>query len=154
MAYNYDSVPNDLKQLPQWVVWKKETDEKGKVKKVPRNPITGYGASSTNPETWNTFETVKGVYETAGTYDGIGFVFNNSGIVGIDLDHCIDETGQMTETAQEIIQVLDSYTEYSPQRHRRTHLCLRYPTCGREKERTLRDVPEQTVFHRNRSKLP
>lgn len=115
MAYNYDSVPNDLKQLPQWVVWKKETDEKGKVKKVPRNPITGYGASSTNSETWNTFETVKGVYETAGTYDGIGFVFNNSGIVGIDLDHCIDEeTGQMTETAQEIIQVLDSYTEYSP----------------------------------------
>lgn len=114
MAYNYDSVPDDLKKLPQWVVWKKETDEKGKVKKVPRNPITGYGASSTNPETWNTFETVKGVYETAGTYDGIGFVFNNGGIVGIDLDHCIDETGQMTETAQEIIQVLDSYTEYSP----------------------------------------
>lgn len=114
MAYNYDSVPDGLKQLPQWVVWKKETDEKGKVKKVPRNPITGYGASSTDPETWNTFITARDIYEETKGYDGIGFVFNNSGIVGIDLDHCIDETGQMTETAQEIIQVLDSYTEYSP----------------------------------------
>ena len=114
MAYNYDSVPDGLKQLPQWVVWKKETDEKGKVKKVPRNPITGYGASSTDPETWNTFIPARDIYEETKGYDGIGFVFNNSGIVGIDLDHCIDETGQMTETAQEIIQVLDSYTEYSP----------------------------------------
>lgn len=114
MAYNYDSVPDGLKQLPQWVVWKKETDEKGKVKKVPRNPITGYGASSTDPETWNTFITARDIYEETKGYDGIGFVFNNSGIVGVDLDHCIDETGQMTETAQEIIQVLDSYTEYSP----------------------------------------
>lgn len=114
MAYNYGSVPDGLKQLPQWVVWKKETDEKGKVKKVPRNPITGYGASSTDPETWNTFITARDIYEETKGYDGIGFVFNNSGIVGIDLDHCIDETGQMTETAQEIIQVLDSYTEYSP----------------------------------------
>ncbi|MDE1472315.1 AAA family ATPase [Eubacterium limosum] len=114
MAYKFDSVPDDLKQLPQWVVWKKETDEKGKVKKVPRNPITGYGASSTDPETWNTFITARDIYEETKGYDGIGFVFNNSGIVGVDLDHCIDETGQMTETAQEIIQVLDSYTEYSP----------------------------------------
>ena len=114
MTYKFDSVPDDLKQLPQWVVWKKETDEKGKVKKVPRNPITGYGASSTNPETWNTFETVKGTYEATGNYDGIGFVFNNNGIVGIDLDHCIDETRQITETAQKVIQLLDSYTEYSP----------------------------------------
>jgi len=34
-----------------------------------------------------------------GGYDGIGFEFNNNGIVGIDLDHVIAENGSLSDEA-------------------------------------------------------
>jgi len=49
-----------------------------------------------------------------GGYDGIGFEFNNNGIVGIDLDHVIAENGSLSDEAVGIVAMLDSYTEYSP----------------------------------------
>ena len=49
-----------------------------------------------------------------GGYDGIGFEFNNNGIVGIDLDHVVLEDGSLSDKAVEIVTILDSYTEYSP----------------------------------------
>jgi len=48
-----------------------------------------------------------------GGYDGIGFEFNNNGIVGIDLDHVVLEDGSLSDKAVEIVTILDSYTEYS-----------------------------------------
>ncbi|ELY76110.1 hypothetical protein C488_08487 [Natrinema pellirubrum DSM 15624] len=61
------------------------------------------------------FETA---FEYAGTEnaDGIGFVFTDDDpIVGVDLDDCRDpESGDVDDTAQDIIERLDSYTEISP----------------------------------------
>ena len=48
------------------------------------------GASSVNPETWCDFETAQKAVSD-GIYDHIGFVFNNNGIVGIDIDCGFDE---------------------------------------------------------------
>ena len=42
-------------------------------------------ASSTNPDTWSSFDTaLKAVSE--GHYDYCGFVFNDNGYVGIDIE--------------------------------------------------------------------
>lgn len=52
-------IPDELKQLKQWVLWKAEWDEKqGVFTKVPycRNGIRK--ASSTNYRTWNTFDKI------------------------------------------------------------------------------------------------
>ncbi len=34
--------------------------------------------------------------------------------MGIDLDHVIADNGSLSEEAEEIVTMLDSYTEYSP----------------------------------------
>lgn len=106
---NFENIPESLKALDQWVCWGKP----GKPPKVPYNPVTGYPAKAGQPETWTSFnkavEAVK-----AGEYKGVGFEFNNNGIVGIDLDTVRDpQTGYINPTAVEIITDLDSYTEIS-----------------------------------------
>lgn len=98
----YENIPEELKQLPQWVCHRN---------KIPFNPVTGAPAKAGQLATWARFEdAVKAV----GNYDGIGFEFNNNGIVGIDLDKVIAEDDTMSTEAVEIMAMLDSYTEYSP----------------------------------------
>jgi hypothetical protein len=69
-------------------------------------------ASSTCPNTWDTFEVAKEVVEL-GWYDYVGFVFNNNGIVGIDIDDGYAEDGFMSGLAADIIGKCESYTEKS-----------------------------------------
>lgn len=109
-----DKIPQDLRTLPQWVVWKLQT-RKGKLTKVPFHPQTGTFASTTDPRTWSDFDTACRVFEQ-GNYDGVGFVFTNKDpFCGIDLDKCRDpKTGTIEPWAQAIIEKLDSYTEISP----------------------------------------
>lgn len=100
---------NSLKQSKQWVCWKYESDKKGKPTKIPKNPKTVGNAMSNNPKTWASFEHAKKASEK---YDGIGFMFAN-GICGIDIDNK-QRDPQLEAQAQEIIQFMDTYTEYSP----------------------------------------
>lgn len=100
----YEKIPEELKQLPQWVCRKE---------KIPFNPVTGAPAKAGQPNTWARYEDAVKAYDKDG-YEGIGFEFNDNGIVGIDLDHVITEDGTVSVEAAEIIAILDSYTEYSP----------------------------------------
>jgi len=100
----FENIPEELKQLPQWVCRRE---------KVPFNPVTGASAKAGQSATWTSFEDAVNVFY-AGGYDGIGFEFNNNGVVGIDLDHVIADNGSLSEEAEEIVTMLDSYTEYSP----------------------------------------
>lgn len=70
------------------------------------------GASSVNPETWCDFETAQKAVSD-GIYDHIGFVFNNNGIVGIDIDCGFDEDGFLSKTSIDIMRACRSYTEKS-----------------------------------------
>ena len=65
---------NDIRDLRQWLVWRLE-EHHGRPTKIPYSPATGQRASSTNPESWASYqEAVRSCKEHG--YDGIGFVFS------------------------------------------------------------------------------
>ena len=108
----YENIPQELKQLNRWVCWKLE-ERDGKPTKVPVNPKTGGRAMSNNPDTWGSFETALECHKKY-NLQGVGFMFNGDGIVGVDIDGCRDpETGTLTAEARDIIYTLESYTELS-----------------------------------------
>ena len=83
----------------------------GRNAKVPYQ-ISGSKAKSNDPSTWTSFSNILRCFDPA-KYDGIGFQFFRSGLVGIDIDHCIED-GQISSHAREIINQCSSYTERSP----------------------------------------
>jgi putative DNA primase/helicase len=107
----------ELAGYPNFVVWRYQLVE-GKRKKPPFNPNTHQPASPTDSTTWGTLACAFHALVT-GQYQGIGFMLSRSPFTGIDLDHCI-EKGKLLPWAQEIIRVLDTYTEYSPSWNRAT----------------------------------
>ena len=110
LEVNFAAIPEVLKARSQWVVWTYRMQE-GEIKKPPLSPKTGKLASVGNPDTWESFEDARKAYET-GRFAGVGFVLT-SGIVGIDVDHCIQE-GRMNEDALRIAVEGQTYTELSP----------------------------------------
>ena len=101
---NYDNIPEELRRLKQWVCVTADS-------KVPMQALTYFPASSTNPATWSTFEEAL-MSVRIGIHDYIGFVFNDNGIVGIDLDDAIED-GLVSPLAGEITYLCSSYTEIS-----------------------------------------
>lgn len=89
MITQVNNIPEELKKLKQWCVYsivqpKKQGQHKGK---IPINPITGKGASSTDSSTWVDF---KIAFKFADKYDGLGFFFNDD-YIGIDIDDIPEE---------------------------------------------------------------
>ena len=102
---NLNNIPEELKILPQWV-------GVGVDSKIPMRIDTLFSASSTNPDTWCSFTDAKEAVER-GEISHPGFVFNDNGIIGIDIDDGYDEDGLMSELAADIISRCESYTEKS-----------------------------------------
>ena len=101
----YDNIPEDLRKLNQWVCANEGS-------KVPMQANRPYPASSTNPDTWASFEDALWSVEH-GYYDYLGFVFNDNGIVGIDIDDGFLPNGGVSDLATDIIWKCDSYVEKS-----------------------------------------
>lgn len=99
---------DNMKSLKQWVVWKKN----GKTK-LPIQPLTGQPASSTNPEHWTTYEKARSIAKGSSEYEGVGFVFNGNGYIGIDLDDCLEDPEKRV-VVDELLDNLESYAEVSP----------------------------------------
>src|SRR5262245_24234819 len=129
---NFDCIPAELKQSKTWVLWVPRWTGR-KWTKRPIQP-SGYGASTTKPEHWSSFEDVRCAYERAikeggiivpddgrrVPIGGVGFVFDNqpdeSGLVfaGVDFDHVISEEGsKLCPLADQRIKTLGSYCERS-----------------------------------------
>lgn len=102
---NYDHIPEELRQLKQWVCVSEGS-------KAPKQALTYFPASSTNPATWSTFEDAV-LSVKLGLHDYIGFVFADNGIVGIDIDDGIAVDGYPTMLALDILGMCQSYTELS-----------------------------------------
>lgn len=118
IAERYGDVPEVLRNRPQWVCWRREQRD-GRATKVPYSVKTGRRASSTDPETWSTYEDA---LHTVNGYDGLGFVLSEDDpFVFIDLDHVLrgnDDIrfvdGERGEMAKRVLSSVDSYAEVSP----------------------------------------
>lgn len=107
---------DELKEFGTWVAYKlvPSKSRPGKMDKLPVNPHTGDLASSTDMATWGSCAQAKDRAKKD-NLPGVGFVFTElSGIVGIDLDGCIDTAGNLEPWAADVVKTLDSYTELSP----------------------------------------
>ena len=109
-----DLIPDALRVLDQWVVWKYEARGDGKKpKKVPcQASRPGAYASTIAPTTWSSFDVAVG---QLGAFDGLGYVFSpDDPYAGIDIDACVLPNGRLHPAAAAIVDQLDSYTELSP----------------------------------------
>lgn len=107
-----ENIPQEMKEVKAWVCWR-EAERDGKITKIPTSPFSGRDISITAPSNWMTFGEAVRFSRTTGIA-GIGFVFSKqNGFVGVDIDHCIDEYGNLSPLAKEIVEKLDSYTEIS-----------------------------------------
>lgn len=115
MQINAKNIPEELRQIAQWCMWRTITRD-GKDTKIPFQPNEA-PAKSNDPETWCTFTEAMEAYNKGG-WDGIGFVFSSEDpYVGIDLDGCRDiQTGVVAPWARSLILELASYAEVSPSR--------------------------------------
>jgi primase-polymerase (primpol)-like protein len=108
MNTTIEMIPQELKDSPRWVCWKQVGD-----KKLPINARTGQAAKSNDPSTWSTFDDVVAAATADDSLAGLGFMLGE-GFAGVDLDGCIDSTGQIQPWAQDLIAELQTYTEVSP----------------------------------------
>ena len=91
----YEKIPEELRKLDQWVcAWDGS--------KIPMRAFERKGASSVDPASWSSFDQAAACVE-AEVYDQIGFVFNDNGIVGIDIDTGFED-GLMTPLCADIIK--------------------------------------------------
>ena len=111
IAGRYGSIPVEMKGLKQWVIWGKNEEEP----KCPYSPLSPVAAKANDSATWGTFDEAVAARSALGR-GGIGFEFGVTpgGIAGIDLDHVLNEAGELAGWASEIVEAMDSYTEYSP----------------------------------------
>lgn len=108
----YAMLPAGLKQFP-FCCWRYERRENSnKPAKVPYNPRTGARANTADPSTFVSFEAAERAYG-AGAYNGIGVLIAGN-LAAIDIDHCIDDNGQLSPIADDIVKRMESYTEISP----------------------------------------
>lgn len=114
MITQVDNIPEELKKLKQWCVYsivqpKKQGQHKGK---IPINPITGKGASSTDSNTWVDFKTA---VNKSKKYDGLGFFFNNN-YIGVDIDDIPEEIKKFSQAPTDpnnLINWLNGLTNHS-----------------------------------------
>ena len=108
MQVQLEKIPQFLKDNGQFCCWQYEM-RGGDKTKVPYTPGTTRRANVKIPATFTAFETAA----SATGYDGIGIRVCGR-IVGIDLDHCMED-GKLLPWAQEIVDCFGStYTEVSP----------------------------------------
>lgn len=107
---NYNNLPNFMKESGLFCLWKYEQRGDSKPSKVPYQ-VNGIKAQPNNASTFTTFDTA---LNKVSRFDGLGIgIFN--GISAIDIDHCVDEGGELSEMAQDIVTLFNgSYIEYSP----------------------------------------
>lgn len=115
MNDKYKNIPSKIKNIDQWVCWKRVDNPNGsKPKKLPIDPKSGKPATPTDPGTWASFEAAT-IGAEKFRCDGIGFVLTKEcGIVGVDIDHCIDPQGTFTDVATAIVGKQQTYMEFSP----------------------------------------
>jgi putative DNA primase/helicase len=109
-------VPQTLRGTDRWTNYYIEPKLDGRTSKEPCN-ASGYKhdiASDDAARNFRTYEQVKASLSCNPKLAGVGFIFTDADdLTGVDLDHAIDDAGNVTPEAQAIIDALDSYAEVS-----------------------------------------
>lgn len=109
-------IPESLQALPCWVLWRLE-HRHGRATKIPyRADGSGQRASSTDPETWCSYEQAAARLERErDKFNGLGVAIKEgSGLVFIDLDHVVDVDGTLSDFAAGVLERFpDAYVELS-----------------------------------------
>lgn len=110
-------IPQALRDKRRWMGTRFVERRDGKTDKPPYRVVQGTPikkADKTDPDNWATYPEALSALER-GEVSAIGFVFAEvDGFFLTDLDGVVDpETGELDETASEIIHALNSYTEIS-----------------------------------------
>ncbi|MYM37247.1 hypothetical protein GTP38_23250 [Duganella sp. FT94W] len=121
---DFNAIPQELRDRPQWLVWRFEPNPKGADKKPLKVPYYAngskrFGTQGDDKDRKRLVTMDKAVAQLTranSPYTGIGFAFlPGDGLIGVDIDKCIDsETGEVKEIALNAIAGCNSYTEYSP----------------------------------------
>lgn len=112
-----DAIPAELRAIPRWICWKHQfATQRRRWIKLPIDPKDPKRAAKINdPSTWSDYETAAAAYEFIGGVDGVGFVFGDDGIIGIDFDKCLDPaTGELSDAASAALESIPGYWEVSP----------------------------------------
>lgn len=140
------NIPEGLRKKKQWVCWQQETDEKGKSTKIPYVAKEGFQkkASTTNSDDWKNDRLAAEICQKQ-KFNGIGFVFTQDDpYCGIDLDHSIDEAGNIEIWAADLLTKFNSYSEKSPS-GRGIHIIAKAKLPGSGTKKELPGYPGTTV---------
>ena len=110
---SFDHVPTIIKSTPQWILWRMENGNK-----IPKQ-VNGSNARTNDHSTFSTFDqALKAFSEDDGSkFSGLAFVISDSdNFSGVDLDNCLDESGNPKPWAAKIMAGLRgvAYGEISP----------------------------------------
>jgi hypothetical protein len=104
-----EGIPAELKQLERWVVWQISKDGK----KVPFSAQTGRPISITTSGGVS-FSVAMATYTNSDRFAGLGLILNGDGLIGIDLDGCV-QNGVADTAALAILETIGcQYVELSP----------------------------------------
>ena len=108
-------IPKALAELPRWLVWRAKPRGNSKIDKIPVSPLTGSPCNATDPGSLTGFTQAHDYALSDQSITGLGFSLGREvGIIGGDLDGCIDAEGRLSELAVELISNLETYFEISP----------------------------------------
>jgi len=126
---NWDAIPQRLTEKKNWVLWC-YLKRKGIMTKVPFNPNPDLEkmkvdfAASNDSESWGSLELVHHHLKTdipstnrykKRKYNGAGFVFDGTGIIGLDLDKVFNEDGTINTSFLTVLDAFEgTYMEISP----------------------------------------
>lgn len=143
---NFDRVPEELKQLRQWVVWRYVKRDDGKLTKLPYSPVRTTLASVTDSNTWGSFEEAKAATKLE-SVAGIGFVLTvHDDYTFVDLDdpYAKNHDGspkysnadELMARQRSVYEGMQTYAELSPSGHG-LHLIARGRVDGGKKRHAI-----------------
>lgn len=103
----FENIPQDMRDIAAWIVWKAEPGKGGNITKVPYQVNGINKASATDSNTWSTFNEVREAYQ-GGIGDGIAIILNDTHqLYTLDIDGSTDHI---------YLEALKgkTYCEYSP----------------------------------------
>lgn len=123
MTFLPENIPQELKKMPNWALWKREKVD-DQIRKIPYQS-NGRKAKSNDSSTWCKFDIALMAYQDIENFNGICFMMplKPSDLIFIDVDHCI-KNDIVESWALEVIKHFNSYTEKS-QSGEGIHILLR-----------------------------